>query len=344
MSLLEKIKSGVYIIAEMSANHAGDFENAIKIVRAAKDAGADCLKIQTYTADSLTIDCDNEYFKINGGLWDGYNLYQLYSEASTPYEWQADIKKECEKIGLDFLSTPFDEIGADFLESLDVGAYKVASFELVHIPLIKHIARKGKPMLVSCGMGSIEDILDAVDAMISEGLSKEQIILLKCTSEYPAKFNDMNLLTIPDMITRFGCRIGFSDHSVGSIAPISAVTLGVCVVEKHFCLSRAIKNPDSEFSMEPNEFAEMVENIRIAEALRGKVVYEPGETEKSSLCFRRSLFVTKNIKQGECFSSENVRAIRPGQGMMPKYYEYIIGKKAKMDIEKGTPLVGELIE
>jgi len=343
MSLLDKIQTGVYVIAEMSANHAGDFDNAIKIVRAAKDAGSDCLKIQTYTADSLTIDCDNEYFKITGGLWDGYNLYKLYLEASTPYSWQSEIKKECEKVGIDFLSTPFDEDGADFLESLDVQAYKVASFELVHIPLIRHIARKGKPMIVSCGMGSIDEIGDAVDAMTGEGLSKEQIVLLKCTSEYPAKPDDMNLTTIPDMKSKFGCHVGLSDHSMGLVAPISAVALGACLIEKHFCLSRAIKNPDSEFSMEPEEFAKMVQEVRVAEKLRGRAVYKPGRNEEASVVFRRSLFAVKDIAIGERFTYENIKAIRPGHGMKPKYFDDIIGKYAKADIKRGYPIIEELV-
>ena len=344
MSLLEKIQNGIYIVAEMSANHAGEFNNAIKIIHAAKEAGADCLKIQTYTADSLTIDCDNEYFRIKGGLWDGNSLYQLYSQAATPYSWQAEIKKECEKLGIDFLSTPFDENGADFLESLNVHAYKVASFELVHIPLIRHIARKGKPMIVSCGMGSEEEIGEAVDTMVGEGLSKEQIVLLKCTSEYPAKYEDMNLLTIPDMERRFGCRVGFSDHSMGTVAPISAVALGVCLIEKHFCLDRSIENPDSEFSMEPLEFVKMAEQIRIVEKLRGKATYALSESESSSLAFRRSIFAIKDICEGECFSCENVRVIRPAYGMRPKHYRSIIGKRAKTYIARGMPLSEEVIE
>ena len=343
-ALLERIQNNVYIIAEMSANHAGDLNNALRIVRAAKDAGADCLKIQTYTADSLTIDCDNEYFRIKGGLWDGYNLYQLYSEAATPYVWQAEIKKECEKNGLDFLSTPFDENGADFLASLDVEAYKVASFELIHIPLIRHIARKGKPMLVSCGMGSAEEIGEAVDAMVGEGLSKEQIILLKCTSEYPAPFEYMNLLTIPEMQARFGCRVGFSDHSLGTVAAIAAATLGACVIEKHFCLSRALKSPDSEFSMEPQEFAQMAQDVRTVEKLRGRATYELSASEKSSLEFRRSLFVAKHIKQGEIFTTENIRCVRPGQGLKPKHLPEVLGRKAAVAIEPGTPLSEDLIQ
>lgn len=337
--MIDKIinNNGIYTIAEMSANHAGSLDNALKIVRVAKESGADCLKIQTYTADSLTIDCDNEYFRIKGGLWDGYNLYQLYKEAGTPYEWQAQIKAECERVGLDFLSTPFDENGADFLEELGVEAYKVASFELVHIPLIKHIAKKGKPMIVSCGMGSEEEIQEAVDAMTGEGLSKEQIILLKCTSEYPANFEDMNLLTISDM-QKFGCRVGFSDHSMGNIAAVTAVALGACLVEKHFCLSRAIKNPDSEFSMEPYEFTEMVQNVNLAFKARGKMSYSLSETEKSSATFRRSLFAVKDIKKGEIFTTDNVRCIRPGYGMKPKYIDNVLGRAALEFIKKGIPL------
>jgi len=335
---LFKKNNEVYTIAEMSANHAGDIENAFKIVRAAKDAGADCLKIQTYTADSITIDCDNDYFRIKDGLWDGYNLYKLYTEAATPYSWQAKIKAECEKVGINFLSTPFDEEAADFLEKLEVEAYKIASFELVHIPLLKHIARKGKPMIVSCGMGSEEEIGEAVDAMIGEGLSKEQIILLKCTSEYPANFEDMNLLTIPDMISRFGVRVGLSDHSMGSLAAVVATSLGACLIEKHFCLSRAIKNPDSEFSMEPHEFSAMVKDVNEAAKIRGKVNYELTETEKASKVFRRSVFAVKDIKKGEAFTKENVRCIRPGYGMKPKYYPSLLGKISSRDYKRGEPI------
>ena len=344
MNLLNKIQNGVYTIAEMSANHAGNIENALKIVHAAKESGADCLKIQTYTADSLTIDCSNEYFQIKGGLWDGYNLYDLYKEAGTPYDWQYQIKSECEKVGIDFLSTPFDEIGTDFLENLGVEAYKIASFELIHIPLIKHIAKKGKPMIVSCGMGSFEEIDDAVSAMVGEGLSKEQIILLKCTSEYPARFEDMNLLTIPDMEKSFGCRVGFSDHSMGSVAAVAAVALGACVVEKHFCLSREIKNPDSEFSMEPHEFKAMARDVNSAFRSRGKISYRPSKSEEASKSFRRSLFSVEDIKEGEKFTSQNIKVIRPGYGIKPKFIYDIINKTATKNIKRGTPISENLID
>ena len=344
MSLLEKIQNNVYVIAEMSANHAGSIDNALCIVRAAKDAGADCIKIQTYTADTMTIDCDNEYFRISGGLWDGYKLYDLYNEAHTPWEWHKTIKEEVEKVGLDFLSTAFDITSADFLEDLGVEAYKVASFELVDIPLIRHIARKGKPMIVSCGMGSIEEIEDAVEAMTGEGLSKDQIVLLKCTSEYPADPDDMNLLTIPDMISRFGVRVGLSDHSMGSLAAVVGVSLGACVVEKHFCLDRSIKNPDSEFSMEPKEFAQMVQYLLKTVHVRGRVNYDLSDKEKASTVFRRSIFVVNDIRGGKLFTDESIRCIRPGCGMKPKHFDRIIGKRAATSIKSGTPLSEALVQ
>ncbi|MEG2699055.1 MAG: pseudaminic acid synthase, partial [Ruthenibacterium sp.] len=262
MSLYEKLTGGVYVIAEMSANHAGKLENALEIVRQAKQAGADCLKIQTYTADTLTIDCDNEYFRIKGGLWDGYKLHDLYQDAYTPWEWQPEIKAECEKCGIDFLSTPFDQTATDFLEEMGSTMYKIASFELVDIPLIEYVAAKGKPMIISCGMGSIEEIQDAVEACRHVG--NEQIILLKCCSEYPARFSDMRLANIPDMRLRFGVPIGLSDHSEGSIGAVVGVSLGACIVEKHVCLSHAIKNPDSAFSMEMQDFAKMVQDVHAA--------------------------------------------------------------------------------
>jgi len=338
MSILTSKENSIYTIAEMSANHSGSLDRAIEIVKAAKDSGADCLKIQTYMAESLTIDCDNDYFHINSGMWDGYNLYQLYKEAATPYEWQADIKKECDKIGIDFLSTPFDEVGADFLETLDVKAYKIASFELVHIPLIKHIAKKRKPMIISCGMGTVEEIQDAIDAIVGEGLHKEKITLLKCTSEYPAKTEDMNLLTITDMIERFGTKVGLSDHSIGATAPVTAVALGATVIEKHFCLSRDIKNPDSNFSTEPAEFKEMVEAVNAVNNARGEVRYGPTENEASSVKFRRSIFAVKDIDKGELFTKDNIRIIRPGHGIAPKNYENLIGAKAKNKYERGQPI------
>ncbi len=317
--LMEKISQNqVYIIAEMSANHAGKLENALEIVRQAAKAGADCVKIQTYTADTLTINCDNGYFRIKDGLWAGRTLYDLYQEAGTPWEWQGRIKQECEDCGVDFLSTPFDPTAVDFLEELDCKAYKIASFELVDIPLIEYAASKGKPMIISCGMGSVEEIQEAVDACRAQG--NDRIVLLKCCSEYPASFEDMRLRNIPDMARRFGVPAGLSDHSMGSLAAVVGVSLGACVVEKHFCLSRELKTPDSAFSMEPEEFARMVEDIRNAEKLLAPPSYELSERERRNIVFRRSLFAVDDIKEGEPLTKETIRCIRPGYGAKPKFY------------------------
>ncbi len=340
MRLYEALKNDqVYVIAEMSANHAGKLENALEIVRKAKQAGADCLKIQTYTADTLTLDCDNEFFRVHGGLWDGYKLYDLYKEAYTPWEWQPVIKEECDRVGIDFLSTPFDRTAVDFLEKMECEAYKIASFELVDIPLIEYVASKGKPLIISCGMGSVEEIDDAVKAC--RGMGNEQIVLLKCCSEYPANWDDMHLANIPDMKKRFGVPVGLSDHSMGSLAAVVGVSLGACVVEKHVCLSRKVKNPDSEFSMEMDEFAQMVKDVRAAKRISQGPDYSLTAGEKSSMAFRRSLFATKPIKKGEVFTEENVRSVRPSYGAPPKLYREIIGAKAARNIDRGTPLQRE---
>lgn len=335
--LMEKLAAGrTYVIAEMSANHGGKLENALEIVRQAARAGADCVKIQTYTADTLTIDCDNEYFQIKEGLWAGRTLYDLYREAGTPWEWQERIQRECEDCGVDFLSTPFDRTAVDFLEDLGCEAYKIASFELVDIPLIEYAASKGKPMIISCGMGSAEEIREALDACRRQG--NEQIVLMKCCSAYPANFEDMHLRNIPDMAERFGVPAGLSDHSMGSLAAIVGVSLGACAVEKHFCLSRKLETPDSAFSMEPEEFARMVEEIRGAEKLLFPPSYELSESEKRSTVFRRSLFAVRDIKKGEPFTAENIRSIRPGYGEKPKHYADFLGKTAKVSLPRGTPL------
>ena len=340
--IYDKINKGeVYVIAEMSANHGKSLDNALELVKKAYEAGADCLKIQTYTADSMTIDCDNDYFKIKGGLWDGYNLYNLYEEALTPYEWQGRIKEECDKYGIDFLSTPFDKDAVDFLEGLGVEAYKIASFELVDIPLIEFAASKGQPMIISTGMGSAEEIQDALDACKRVG--NNQVVLLKCCSEYPANWADMHLKNIPDMKQRFNVPIGLSDHSEGSITAVVAVTLGACVVEKHLKLDN-VKSADSEFSMSFDEFKSMVEDIKkTLSSLKGPD-YTLTEGEAKSTAFRRSIFAIKDIKKGETITEENVRSIRPGNGMHTKHYEEVLGKKASQDIEKGTPLSWELID
>lgn len=340
--VFEKINNGeVYIIAEMSANHGGSIDNALEIVRQAAKAGADCLKIQTYTADSITIDCDSEDFMIYGGLWDGYKLYDLYTDAGTPYEWQAKIKEECEKCGMDFLSTPFDNAAVDFLEGIGCEAYKIASFELVDIPLIEYAASKGKPMIMSCGMANVEEIQDAVDACHRVG--NEQIVLLKCCSEYPANWKDMHIANIPDMINRFGVKVGLSDHSAGSIASVVAVSMGACVIEKHVKLD-GVESADSKFSMSMDDFSDMVKAVRDAKLIAGNVQYGPTEGEQGNLKFRRSLFAVKDIKAGEKITAENVRSIRPSTGMKPKMMSCIIGKTTKKDIAFGTPLSYDMIE
>lgn len=340
--IFDKIANNeVYVIAEMSANHGGDIENALEIVRQAAKAGADCLKIQTYTADSLTIDCDSDDFLIKGGLWDGYKLYDLYTDAGTPYEWQSRIKEECEKCGIDFLSTPFDNSAVDFLESIGCEAYKIASFELVDIPLIEYTASKGKPMIMSCGMATAEEIQDAVDACKRVG--NEQIVLLKCCSEYPAYWKDMHIANIPDMKARFGVSVGLSDHSAGHIAAVVAVSMGACVVEKHVKLDEVV-SADSEFSMPMNEFAEMVKAVKDAKLIAGTVHYGTTDGEKASLVFRRSLFAVRDIKAGDVITSDNVRSIRPGTGIKPKFLRQIMGKSFKRDVPRGTPINFDMIE
>lgn len=338
--IFDKINNGeIYTIAEMSANHGGSLENALEIVREVAKTGADCLKIQTYTADSLTIDCDADYFKIHGGLWDGYKLYDLYKDAGTPYEWQPMIKKECEKYGLDFLSTPFDNNAVDFLDSMGVEAYKIASFELVDIPLIEYTASKGKTMIISCGMGSLEDIQDALDACYRVG--NTQIILLKCCSEYPANWEDMHLGNITDMKERFKVPVGLSDHSEGSIAAVVGVSLGACVIEKHVKLE-GVESADSAFSMTIPEFKRMIEDVRNAKLISAGPDYSMTQKEKDSTIFRRSLFAVKDIAQGECFTEENVRSIRPGFGIKPKYLKSMIGKKSPVNIKCGEPITEEI--
>lgn len=340
--LFEKIEKGdVYVIAEMSANHGGSLENALELVRKAKDAGADCLKIQTYTADTLTIDCDNEYFKIKGGLWDGYKLYDLYGDANTPWEWHKAIKDECDRVGIDFLSTPFDNTAVDFLTDLGCEAIKIASFELPDVMLIEYAASKGLPMIISCGMGSVEDIEDALAACKRAG--NDKVVLLKCCSEYPANWEDMHLGNIKDMKERFNVPVGLSDHSEGSLAAVVGVTLGACVVEKHVCLSRAIKTADSEFSMEIEEFASMVRDIKNAKKIAAGPSYELTSKEKSSTVFRRSLFAIKDIKEGDIISEENVRSIRPGYGIKPKHFADLKGKPAKKSLKRGEPLTEDML-
>lgn len=331
-----------YIIAEMSANHAGDYHRALEIIHAAKESGADCIKIQTYTADTITMDCRNDYFTLKGGTWNGENLHDLYQKAYTPWEWQAGLKEEADKIGIDFFSTPFDKTAVDFLEELAVDFYKIASFEVVDTPLIKEVAKTGKPIIMSVGMATLEEITEAVEAVRSMG--NEQLALLKCCSVYPAIPENMNLKTMEDLRRRYDVAVGLSDHSMGDVAAITAVALGANIIEKHFCLSREIENPDVSFSMEPKEFADMVTHIRDAERAMGNVSYELSDAEKSSRNTRKSIFVSADIQKGQTFTPDNIRVVRPAYGLAPKYYEEILGKKAKQDLSFGMPLSFDMIE
>jgi len=329
-----------FIIAELSANHNGDLNVAIETIRAAKKTGADAIKLQTYTPDTLTIDCDNKHFKIEGGtLWDGKTLYELYGEAYTPWEWHKKLFEVAEEEGLICFSSPFDFTAVDFLETLDVPAYKIASFEIQDIPLIEYAASKGKPIIMSTGIAEEADIQLAVDTCRNAG--NNDIILLKCTSSYPAPLELANLNTIPDLKKRFGVEVGFSDHTYGSLAPTVATTLGAKVIEKHFILDKSIGGPDADFSLDVAEFTELVDKVRDTEKLLGKVSYEISEKVKNNKKFARSLFVVKDVKAGEKITKENIRSIRPGYGLHPKFYNEILGKKFSENIKKGTPLKQE---
>ncbi|AEH44331.1 pseudaminic acid synthase [Thermodesulfatator indicus DSM 15286] len=333
----------VLIIAELSANHKQDIELAKDTIHAMKESGVDAVKLQTYTPDTITIDCSSEYFQIKGGtLWDGKTLYELYKEAYTPWEWHYELKELAEKLGLIFFSTPFDKTAVDFLEKLNVPAYKIASFEITDIPLIEYAASKGKPMIISTGIATLCDIQEAVEACKRVG--NEQIILLKCTSAYPAPLEEVNLKTIPNMAETFNCIVGLSDHTLGISVPIAAVALGAKVIEKHFILYKEIETPDKEFSLTPDEFKDMVNAIREVEKALGQGSYEITEKVKKAKEFARSLFVVKDIKEGETFTGENIRSIRPGYGLHPKYLKNVIGKKAKKFLKKGTPLKWEHID
>lgn len=336
MKLQEKIAAGgVYFIAEMSANHGGSLDRAMEIVRAAAGAGADCLKVQTYTADTITLDCHNEYFRNEGGMWDGTNLHDLYAQAYTPWEWQPAIKAECERLGMDFLSSPFDETAVDFLESIGCGAYKIASFELNHIPLIDYAARTGKPVIMSTGIASLEDIQLAVDTVRKAGAPA---YLLKCSSIYPADFSQLNYACIPDLHRRFGVPVGASDHSLGTLAAVVAALKGACIIEKHLCLSRSIPTADCKFSLEPQEFARMIRDVNDALAAVGTADYRLPEAEKRQLLGRRSIFVAADIRKGETFTRQNIRVVRPGHGLAPVYYPQVLGKTAARDLTFGQPL------
>ncbi|MBE5892055.1 MAG: pseudaminic acid synthase [Lachnospiraceae bacterium] len=331
-----------YIIAEMSGNHAGSLERAKEIIHAAKESGADCIKIQTYTPDTLTIDCHNQYFRVQGGTWEGENLYGLYGKAYTPWEWQPLLKEEADKIGIDFLSTPFDKTSVDFLEEMGLSFYKIASFEMIDLPLLRYVAEKGKPIIMSTGMGSLEEIKEAVEAVTQMG--NKQLALLKCSSVYPADPARMNLATIKDLQERFSLPIGLSDHSMGSLSAATAVALGASIIEKHFCISREIENPDASFSMTPGEFKQMITDIRNVEAALGKPTYGVTKQEESSMIFRRSVFVVKDIAAGEKITEDNVRIIRPGFGVKPKYLSDILTMRAGVSLERGTPVSFDAME
>jgi pseudaminic acid synthase len=336
-------KHPVFIIAELSANHLQDFDLAVRTIKAMKESGADAVKLQTYTPDTITIDCENEYFQIKQGtLWDGKTLYQLYQEAYTPWEWQPELKKLAEDLGLICFSSPFDKTAVDFLEKMNVPAYKVASFEITDIALIEYIASKGKPIIISTGIATLADIEEAINAC--KRMGNNQIALLKCTSEYPTPLEDVNLKTIPDMVERFGTVVGLSDHTLGISVPIAAVALGSKILEKHFILDRKLGGPDSAFSLEPEEFRAMAKSVRESEKALGDVSYELTEKIKQSREFSRSLFVVEDMDAGEIFTEINIKSIRPGFGLPPKHLGEILGKKANEDIKRGTPLNWSLVE
>lgn len=327
----------VYIIAELSANHGQDFGAAVEWIGAAKAAGADAVKLQTYTPETITLDCDTPPFRIHQGtLWDGQTLYDLYRSAFMPWEWQPRLMKIASQVGLDCFSTPFDETAVDFLESLDVPAYKIASFELVDVPLLRRVGRTGKPVILSTGMASASEIDLALETL--RGAGAAGVALLKCTSAYPAPASSMNLRTIVDMPRRFGVPAGLSDHTLGNVVPTCAVALGACIVEKHMTLDRAAGGPDSAFSLEPNEFRHMVDAIRTAESALGSIAYEVQAAERACTSFRRSLFVVRDVTSGQVLTTDDVRSIRPGDGLAPQHLDSIIGRRAVSDLPRGTPL------
>jgi pseudaminic acid synthase len=345
MRIGERIVGGdapVYVIAELSGNHGGDFERARRLVHAAADAGADAVKLQTYTPDTMTIRSDAEHFRISSGtIWDGRTLYDLFDEAQTPWEWHEPLRREAISRGLDFFSSPFDATAVDFLETLAVPVYKVASFELVDIPLIRRIAQTGKPIILSTGMATREEIAEAVREALAGGANG--VAVLACTSAYPAQPDEANLRSIPDLASTFGIPVGLSDHTLGVAVPIAAAALGAAIVEKHLTLSRSDPGPDSAFSLEPDEFAEMVAGIRTAQSALGEVKLGPTAHEVGPRSRRRSLFVVQDVRAGELYTSENVRSIRPGHGLHPRHLDDVLGRPAARDVARGTPIAWELI-
>lgn len=335
--------SPVFVVAELSANHNQDYGRAVEILHAAKEAGADAVKLQTYTADTITIDCDAPCFQINEGtIWDGMTLYKLYQQAYTPWEWQPKLKEEANKLGMECFSSPFDFTSVDFLEKMDIPAYKIASYEINDIPLIRKIAKLHKPMIFATGIAYPEDIERALSVCREEG--NEDILLLKCVSSYPTPYEEVNLNVLPTLAKTYDCLVGISDHTMGSIVSAGSVALGVKMVEKHLTLRRLDGGPDSAFSMEPEEFARMVKDIRIMEKALGSCEYRLTDTQKLEHGGSRSLFVVKDIAKGELLTPENIRSIRPGNGLHTMHYEEILGRKAKTFLKKGTPLQWELID
>ena len=337
------MKKKTFIIAELSANHNGDIQVALETIRAAKRTGADAVKIQTYTPDTLTIDCENDYFKINHGTaWDGEYLYDLYKRAFTPWDWHAKIFKVAKEEGIICFSSPFDNTAVDLLEELGAPIYKIASFEIQDIPLIEYVASKGKPMILSTGIAEISDIELAIETCRKVG--NNDITILKCTSAYPADPADANLITIPDIKKKFNVKAGLSDHTLGIEGPVVATVLGATVIEKHFILDKSIGGPDAHFSLDEKEFTDMVKAVRNAEEMIGKVDYEMTEKKKKSRQFSRSLFVVEDVKKGDLITKDNVRSIRPGFGMHPKFYKEIISKTFSSDINRGVPLNKNMIK
>ena len=330
-----------YIIAEMSANHNGDISRAFEILEMAKRCGADAVKIQTYTQDTLTIDCDKPEFKVEGGLWSGRTLYDLYTEAHMPWEWHKSLFEKAKQLGITIFSSPFDFTAVDLLEELGAPAYKIASFEAIDLPLIEYVAKTGKPMIISTGMANEDEIREAVETAKSAGC--KDLIVLHCVSGYPAPASDYNLATIPDMAKRFDVLTGLSDHTIDNTTAITSVALGACLIEKHVTLDRNGGGPDDSFSLEEPDLKQLCDDSKIAWSATGKVNYERKESEKGNLIFRRSLYVVKNIAKGERFTHENIRSIRPGYGLAPKYISAVLGQTAAKDISKGTPLSNELI-
>jgi len=331
-----------YIVAELSANHHQRFDKAVELVRAARAAGADAVKLQTYTPDTITIDCDSPHFRIGAGtLWAGKTLHALYGEAYTPWEWHRPLMELAESLGMACFSSPFDATAVDFLEALGMPAYKIASFELVDLPLIRRVARTGKPMIMSTGMASLGEIAEAVGAARAAGA--RELGLLACSSAYPSPPEAINLRRIPDLAARFQAVTGLSDHTLGIAVPTASVALGASVIEKHFCLSRAEPGPDSAFSLEPDEFLAMAEAVRTAEKALGGAEYGASAAEQASQVFRRSLFVVEDVKAGERFTSDSVRSIRPGSGLHTRHLDEVLGRRAARDIVRGTPLTWDLV-